>query len=82
MARGYMYGESRVIVGAHYTSEAFLEQMKKARAEFAAKKGAVGMSPVEPATPANGQAYRVNGMPAIDETRVIVIQGNQKHLRK
>lgn len=53
MARGYMYGESRVIVGAHWqsdvdagrlaasvayaklhTSDAFLEQMRKARAEF------------------------------------------------
>lgn len=38
--------------------------------------------PVEPATPANGQAYRVNGMPATDDTRGIIIQGNQKHLRK
>ena len=53
LARGYMYGESRVIVGAHWqsdvdagylaasvayaklhTSERFLEQMAKAKAEF------------------------------------------------
>lgn len=53
MARGYMYGESRVIVGAHWqsdvdasrlgaaigvihlhTSEAFMEQLSKAQAEF------------------------------------------------
>jgi acid phosphatase (class A) len=56
LARGYMYGESRVIVGAHWqsdvdagrlaataaymklhTSDAFLEQLKKAKAEFRKK---------------------------------------------
>ena len=67
LARGYRYGENRLVVGAHWqsdtdaarlaasvayarlhTSERFLKQMKKARAEFAAKKGsaarAVGAS--------------------------------------
>ena len=58
MARGLMFGQSRVIVGAHWqsdvemgrlaasaayarlhTSERFLEQMRKARAEFQCKKG-------------------------------------------
>lgn len=53
LARGYRYGENRLVVGAHWqsdtdaarlaasaayaclhTSERFLEQMKKARAEF------------------------------------------------
>lgn len=56
LARGYMYGESRVIVGAHWqsdvdagrlaataaymklhTSDAFLEQLRKAKAEFRKK---------------------------------------------
>ncbi len=56
LARGYMYGESRVIVGAHWqsdvnagymaasmsvaklhTSKRFLEQMEKAKTEFADK---------------------------------------------
>ncbi len=59
LARGYRYGENRVVVGAHWqsdtdagrlaasvayaklhTSEAFLQQMKKAREEFKAKKAA------------------------------------------
>lgn len=57
-ARGWMYGESRVIVGAHWQSDVdasrvaasiaycalhsspeFLEQMRKAKAEYAAKTG-------------------------------------------
>ena len=57
-ARGWMYGESRVIEGAHWqsdvdasrvaasigysalqTSAAFREQMERAKAEFARKKG-------------------------------------------
>jgi len=58
LARGYRYGENRVVVGAHWqsdtdaariatsaayaklhTSERFLEQMKKARAEYQRLKG-------------------------------------------
>lgn len=101
MARGYMYGESRVIVGAHWqsdidagrlvasvayaklhTSEAFLEQMRKARAEFIEKKGAVGAPPIVLPTQLTEQTYRLDGTPATDDTRGVVIQGNQKHLRK
>ena len=63
LARGLMYGESRVIVGAHWqsdvdmgflaasaayarlhTSERFLEQMRRARAEFAEKRQALAQA--------------------------------------
>ena len=104
MARGYMYGESRVIVGAHWqsdvdagrlvasvayaklhTSERFLEQMRKARIEFAQKTGQsveVPAAALAPAPASSTQAYRLNGIPATDEDRGIVIQNSQKVLRK
>ena len=104
MARGYMYGESRVIVGAHWqsdvdagrlaasvayaklhTSECFLEQMRKARIEFAEKTGhsvEVPAVTVAPSPVPSAQAYYLNGTPAPDEARGIVVQNNQKVLRR
>jgi acid phosphatase (class A) len=105
LARGYRYGENRVIVGAHWqsdtdaarlatsaayaklhTSEAFLEQMKKAREEFKAlKEGgtAVRSAKVIPIdTPQQGAAYTLQGTPATDASRGIIIKNQQKTLRK
>ena len=101
-ARGWMYGESRVIVGAHWQSDvdasrvaasigfcalhnspAFREQMAKAQAEYLEKTGqASGVADVMQTTPAtNGQAYRVDGIKATDDTRGIIIQDGKKVLR-
>ena len=101
-ARGWMYGESRVIVGAHWQSDVdasrvaasigfcalhnspeFREQMTKAQAEYLEKTGqASGVADVMQTTPAtNGQAYRVDGIKATDDTRGIIIQDGKKVLR-
>ena len=102
LARGYRYGENRLVVGAHWqsdtdaarlaasaayarlhTSERFLEQMKKARAEYQAIKG--DPSAVRSATiiePPATRAYRLDGTPASDTTQGIVIEGGKKVLRK
>jgi len=87
LARGYRYGENRLVVGAHWqsdtdatrlaasaayarlhTSERFLEQMKKARAEYAEKTGqttairALNVSPQQSA-----RIYRLDGRPLNSE---------------
>ena len=102
MARGYRYGENRLVVGAHWqsdtdaarlaasvayarlhTSERFLEQMKKARAEFQALQTvptAVQGTKATPTTTSDGQAYTLQGTPATPNTRGIVIQEGQKRL--
>lgn len=105
MARGYMYGESRVIVGAHWqsdvdagrlaasvayaklhTSDAFLQQMAKARAEFQAIKGIVtpvsSTSVTPSASVSTGRAYTLAGTPETPQTHGIVIQDNRKMVRK
>ena len=69
-----------------HTSERFLEQMKKAREEFQRLKNdpaAVG-APREAGKEAavQGSAYTLQGTPATPSTRGIVIQNNQKVLRK
>ena len=99
LARGYRYGENRLIVGAHWqsdtdagrlaasaayaklhTSERFLEQMAKARAEFQRLSGAtaVAVPAAAPTTTSQGRAYTVNGLPATAATRGIIIQDRQK----
>ena len=104
LARGYRYGENRLVVGAHWqsdtdaarlaasvayarlhTSERFLEQMRKARAEYQALTGedtavdAPRAAVVDhPAT----RVYRIDGIPANDATQGIVIEGGKKVLRK
>ena len=103
MARGYRYGENRLVVGAHWqsdtdaarlaasvayarlhTSERFLEQMRKAREEFQRLKGeTVGVRPVQVVEyPAATGVYTLQGIPATDSTRGIVIEGNTKVVRK
>ena len=103
MARGYRYGENRLVVGAHWqsdtdaarlaasvayarlhTSERFLEQMRKAREEFKALKGdptAVRSAQVIQ-HPAATRAYTLQGTPATDSTRGIVINDGKKVVRK
>ena len=100
MARGYRYGENRLVVGAHWqsdtdaarlaasvayarlhTSERFLEQMKKARAEYAEKSGqttavrALNASPQQSA-----RIYRLDGTPADKTTRGVVIEEGKKRI--
>ena len=98
-ARGWMYGESRVIVGAHWQSDVdasrvaasiaygalhgsaeFREQMAKAQAEYLEKTGQQSNinEVVAPITPANGQAYRLDGVQATRDTRGIIIKDGKK----
>ena len=101
-ARGWMYGESRVIVGAHWqsdvdasrvaasigysilhTSPEFCEQMAKAQQEYLEKSGQLShvsdMIPSPQAT--SGDAYRLDGVKATNDTRGIIIQDRKKILR-
>ena len=101
-ARGWMYGESRVIVGAHWQSDVdasrvaasiaygalhgsaeFREQMAKAQAEYLEKTGQQSNinEVVAPITPANGQAYRLDGVQATRDTRGIIIKDGKKILK-
>ena len=103
LARGYRYGENRLVVGAHWqsdtdaarlaasaayarlhTSERFLEQMKKAREEYQQLKGITTdvRSAQVVAHPASTRAYRLDGTPATESTRGILIEGSQKMVRK
>jgi len=100
LARGYRYGENRLVVGAHWqsdtdaarlaasaayarlhTSERFLEQMKKARAEYAEKTGqttevrTLNVSPQQSA-----RIYRLDGTPADKTTRGVVIDEGKKKI--
>lgn len=101
-ARGWMYGESRVIVGAHWQSDVdasrvaasiaygalhgsaeFREQMAKAQAEYLEKTRQQSNinEVVAPITPANGQAYRLDGVQATRDTRGIIIKDSKKILK-
>lgn len=101
-ARGWMYGESRVIVGAHWQSDVdasrvaasiaygalhgsaeFREQMAKAQAEYLEKTGQQSNinEEVAPITPANGQAYRLDGVQATRDNRGIIIKDGKKTLK-
>ncbi len=102
LARGYRYGENRLVVGAHWqsdtdaarlaasaayarlhTSERFLEQMKKAREEYQRLKGeTTSVQPARIIPMTNGTAYTLQGTPATASTRGIVIQDQQKTVRK
>jgi len=67
-----------------HTSERFLEQMKKAREEYQRLKGtptAVRSAQVIQ-HPAASRAYTLQGIPATDNTRGIVIEKSQKVVRK
>ena len=67
-----------------HTSERFLEQMKRARAEFQTLKGDSTAAHAIEASPAQapGNTYTLQGTPATDDTRGIVIQNQQKIVRK
>ena len=101
-ARGWMYGESRVIVGAHWQSDVdasrvaasiaycalhnsaeFREQMAKAQAEYLEKTDqGSSISEMQQTAPAtDGQAYRLDGIKATEDTRGIVIKNGKKVLK-
>ena len=104
LARGYEFGQSRVIAGYHWQSdvdagrtagsvlyqlirnhERFIEQLAKARAEFAEKTGHAAQIPEAPhAQQQNSSArvYRLDGTPANDSSHGVLIQNNQKFVRK
>jgi len=101
-ARGWMYGESRVIVGAHWQSDVdasrvaasiaygalhgsaeFREQMAKAQAEYLEKTGhGTGIADVMQNAPAtDGEAYRLDGIMATEDTRGIIIKDGKKIIK-
>jgi acid phosphatase (class A) len=104
LARGYMYGESRVIVGAHWQSDVdagrmagtvlyqlirnhkrFIEQLAKASAEFAEQTGSATRVTEAPRVQQQGstaRVYRLDGTPATESSQGILIQNNQKFVRK
>ena len=104
LARGYEFGQSRVIAGYHWQSdvdagrmagsvlyqlirnhERFIEQLAKARAEFAEKTGnATRMNDASRTQQQNASAriYRLDGTPADNSSRGILIQNDQKFVRK
>lgn len=104
LARGYEFGQSRVIAGYHWQSdvdagrmagsvlyqlirnnERFIGQLAKARAEFAEKKGnatRVSEAPRTQQNNASARIYHPDGTPANDASRGILIQNNQKFVRK
>ena len=67
-----------------HTSERFLEQMKKAREEYQRLKGeTVGIRSTRVVEhPAATRAYTLQGLPATDSTRGIVIKDGTKVVRK
>jgi len=66
-----------------HTSERFLEQMKKARAEFQAKQaGGMITVPAAQAEPQSAPEYTVGGIPATASSHGIIVSKNTKELRK
>lgn len=109
MARGHMYGESRLIVGAHWQSDVdaarlaasaayvrihnsarFQEQMRKAKEEFARlteqsvgeDAGVIDALPLQKMQQSSARMYRLDGTPATEETRGIVIEQGEKIVRR
>ena len=104
LARGYEFGQSRVIAGYHWQSdvdagrmagsvlyqlirnhERFIGQLAKARAEFAEKTGnatRIAETPRIQQQNSSVRVYRLDGTPADDSSRGILIQNNQKFVRK
>ena len=104
LARGYEFGQSRVIAGYHWQSdvdagrmagsilyqlirnhERFIEQLTRARAEFKAKtEGAAHIVNTTQAGQHEGSArmYRLDGTPATDSTKGIVISNGHTVLKK
>ena len=104
LARGYEFGQSRVIAGYHWQSdvdagrtagsvlyqlirnhERFIGQLVKARAEFTEKTGNATRMTDAPRTQqqnASARVYRLDGTPADDSSNGILIQNDQKFVRK
>ena len=104
LARGYEFGQSRVIAGYHWQSdvdagrmagsvlyqlirnhERFIGQLAKARAEFAAKAGGATRASEALRTQqksASPHVYHLNGTPADEASHGILVQNNQKFVRK
>lgn len=116
MARGYMFGDSRIIAGYHWqsdidaarlaasvafaklhTSAEFVEQMEKARNEFLQKRcyrvavanitetteiGEIECTAPEQKAKGNGRIYTINGAPAKNDTRGVVIEDGHKVVKK
>jgi acid phosphatase (class A) len=100
LARGYDFGESRVIAGYHWQSdvdagrmagnvlyqmirnnERFIGQLEKARAEFKAKQAeATKVASTRAVAQAEGTAriYRLDGTPASESSRGLLIQNGKK----
>jgi len=101
LARGYDFGQSRVIAGYHWQSdvdagrmagtvlyqlirshERFIEQLAKARAEFVEKTGSATSVPLNNVRPMQqeeaARIYRLDGTPATDAARGIVIENGRK----
>ena len=104
LARGYEFGQSRVIAGYHWQSdvdagrmagsvlyqlirnhERFIGQLAKARAEFAEKTGnstRIAETSHSQQQKSSARVYRLDGTPANDSSHGILIQNNQKFVRK
>lgn len=104
LARGYEFGQSRVIAGYHWQSdvdagrmagsvlyqlirnhERFIGQLAKARAEFAEKTGRatrMAEAPQAQQQKSSARVYHLDGTPANDSSRGILIQNNKKFVRK
>jgi acid phosphatase (class A) len=104
LARGYEFGQSRVIAGYHWQSdvdagrmagsvlyqlirnhERFIGQLAKARAEFAEKTGhaaRIAEAPRAQQQSSSARILRLDGTPADKSSNGILIQNNQKFIRK
>jgi acid phosphatase (class A) len=104
LARGYEFGQSRVIAGYHWQSdvdagrmagsvlyqmirnhERFIEQLAKARAEFAEKTGGTArVVKLDGTLQHEGSAriYHIDGTPATPATTGIVIEKDRKVVSK
>ena len=104
LARGYEFGQSRVIAGYHWQSdvdagrlagsvlyqmirnhERFIAQLAKARAEFAEKTGAMS-NVINNTNDKQGEGtariYHIDGKPANDNTKGVVIANRKKVARR
>ena len=104
LARGYEFGQSRVIAGYHWQSdvdagrmagsvlyqlirshERFIEQLAKARAEFKEKAGGaanVSNTSMEAQQKRSARIYHIDGTPADDTAKGIVIGNGKKVMMK
>jgi hypothetical protein len=69
--------------GALHGSPEFLEQMKKAQAEYRQLTGQETSinNVIAPAPATSNQAYRIDGIMATEDTRGIIIRNGKKVLR-